>query len=295
MLKSTLSKTAFFCHFLWLASIFQTSNVSAQALLPNAQYVSYTHQQNIESIDSPNMALSMLDSASNRSSVTKELKAPKISLNRKASEFMDHYLKKNEEALTKIRQRSKPYFKIIESLLTKHDLPIQLKYLAVVESELRSNALSRVGARGPWQLMPATARCLGLKVTSKLDERTNYYKSTAAVCKYLRDLYKEYDDWLLVIAAYNSGPGTVNKAIKKAGSSNFWKLQYFLPAETRGHVKRYISTHYFFENEGGETTLTKAETVAFTKAMAIYKEKLAHLGENADSDLGQNEFAATRL
>ena len=107
--------------------------------------------------------------------------------------------------------------------------------------------------------MPATARVLGLKVTRKYDERTNYYKSTQAAAKYLRDLYKELGDWLLVIAAYNGGTANVYRAEHKSGSHDFWDLQYYLPAESRNHVKKFIGTHYIFEGQGGITTLTKEE------------------------------------
>ena len=108
--------------------------------------------------------------------------------------------------------------------------------------------------------MPVTARLLGLKVTRKRDERTNYIKSTNAAALYLTDLYDQFGDWLLVIAAYNCGPGNVLKAIARSGSRNFWDLQYFLPAESRNHVKKFIGTHYIFEGQGGLTTLTKKET-----------------------------------
>jgi membrane-bound lytic murein transglycosylase D len=107
--------------------------------------------------------------------------------------------------------------------------------------------------------MPETAKLLGLKVSTKYDERTNYRKSTKAAAIYLKDLHREFGDWLLVLAAYNCGPGPVHSAIKTSGSRNFWKLQNYLPAESRGHVKKFIATHYYFEGQGGVTTLTKAE------------------------------------
>ena len=124
-----------------------------------------------------------------------------------------------------------------------------------------------------WQLMPQTARELGLKCKGKVDERTHAYKSTVAAAKYLKALHNEFGDWLLVIAAYNSGPGYVLKAIKKSGSRNFWKLQRYLPAETRGHVKRYIGTHHYFQEEGSLTVLTKAETIEYQKAVEAYSMK----------------------
>jgi len=116
------------------------------------------------------------------------------------------------------------YFDMMDGILAKHGLPKELKYLAVIESQLKSHAISWAGAVGPWQLMPSTARKLGLKVGSKVDERRDIYKSTQAACRYLTNLYSIYGDWLLVIAAYNGGPGKVNAAIKRSGSTDFWTL-----------------------------------------------------------------------
>jgi len=198
---------------------------------------------------------------------------PKIRLNANAVKFVNDYPKRNTESLEKIRERGERYFPMMETIFNKYRLPVELKYLAAVESELQAKAVSRVGAVGPWQLMSYTARELSLKVKGKYDERTNYYKSTVAAAKYLRDLYTEFGDWLLVIAAYNSGPGKVQWAIRMSGSHNFWRLQRFLPAETRGHVKRYIATHYFFENYGGITTLTKAEVAAYKKEVTEFISK----------------------
>ena len=197
--------------------------------------------------------------------------APKIQLNKQATKYVKSFLNREDEALTKVQARSKAYFSIIDTVFTKYNLPLELKYLAIIESDLKTSAVSRVGAKGMWQFMPETARDLGLKVTKNYDERKHVYKSTVAAAKYLKDLYKEFGDWLLVLAAYNGGPGTVYKAIKKSGSRNFWALQSFLPEESRGHVKRYIGTHYFFEGEGGLTTLTKSETINYLKALEAFK------------------------
>jgi len=166
-----------------------------------------------------------------------------------------------------MKDRSPSYFKVINGVFEKYGIPREMCYLAIVESQLRTNAVSRVGARGMWQLMPVTARELGLKVNGRTDERTHLYKSTVAAAKYLRDLHREFGDWLLVLAAYNSGPGTVMKAMKKSGSKNFWALQRFLPEESRGHVKRFIGIHYFFEGDGSITTQTKAEALAYQKLL----------------------------
>lgn len=199
--------------------------------------------------------------------------APKIKLRKEAQKFADSYLAKNAQLLQRIKEKNPGYFRIMDTVFRKYDLPMELKHLAIVESELNPKARSRVGAVGPWQFMPATARILKLKVSGRTDERTNFYKSTVAAAKYLRDLHAIFGDWLLVIAAYNSGPGPVFKAIKKSGSRNFWKLQHFLPEETRGHVKKYISTHYFYEGKGGVTTLTKYEADMHRKTMLAFAEK----------------------
>jgi len=182
-----------------------------------------------------------------------------VKLNARAVSFVKDYMDAEGKNLEKMKTWGQPYFNTIDNILVKYNLPKELKYLAVIESELKSTATSWVGAVGPWQLMPETARLLGLKVNHKVDERQNYQKSTHAAAKHLKDLYNEFGDWLLVIAAYNGGAGKVYSAIRKSGSRNFWKLQYYLPAESRNHVKKFIATHYIFEGQGGLTTLTKQE------------------------------------
>ena len=181
-------------------------------------------------------------------------------LNPRAISFVQDYIEKNSKDLGEMRGWGKPYFNVMDAILLQHNLPKELKYLAVIESRLHTSAVSWAGAVGPWQLMPATARVLGLRVNRQVDERTNYIKSTHAAARYLNDLYDQFGDWLLVIAAYNGGAGNVLKAIRKSGSRNFWDLQYYLPAESRNHVKKFIGTHYIFEGQGGLCTLTKKET-----------------------------------
>jgi membrane-bound lytic murein transglycosylase D len=198
---------------------------------------------------------------------------PTIELNKNAEPFLTDYIARNSKMLEQIKGRSTSTFATMDAVFAKYNLPKELKYLAVIESHLKPRIVSHAGAVGTWQLMPVTARYFSLKVTAKYDERTNVYKSTVAAAKYLDYLHDMYGDWLLVIAAYNGGPGTVNKAIKKSGSRNFWKLQQFLPAETRGHVKKFIGTHYFFEGEGSVTTLTKAEAEAYSQKMIEFVAK----------------------
>lgn len=196
--------------------------------------------------------------------------APKVALNSKAASFVKKYLEENRETLEKVEGRSGAYFNTIATIFRQYGIPEELKYLAVIESKLKTSATSHAGAAGLWQLMPSTARSLGLKVSGKTDERRHFYKSTVAAAKYLKALYGEYGDWLLVLAAYNAGSGNVNKAIRKSGSRNFWTLQNFLPGETKAHVKRYIGAHYYFEDRGSKATLTKTEWQAHQEAMAAF-------------------------
>ncbi len=191
-------------------------------------------------------------------------------LNPRAVSFVQDYIDKNGKDLQNMKDWGRPYFNLIDNILTKYGLPRELKYLAVIESQLKPTALSWAGAVGPWQLMPSTARQLGLKVSRKNDERRNYYKSTQAAAKYLRDLYNELGDWLLVIAAYNGGTAHVYNAMHRSGSRDFWDLQYYLPAESRNHVKKFIGTHYIFEGQGGITTLTKDEATEQLSGSSMY-------------------------
>jgi membrane-bound lytic murein transglycosylase D len=188
--------------------------------------------------------------------------ATAFKLNPKAVSFVQDYMEEEGDRLNKMKDWAKPFFDRIDQIFSQRNLPVELKYLAVIESDLKSSATSRVGAAGPWQFMSQTARDLGLKISRKVDERRDFNKSTVAAAKYLKDLYNTYNDWLLVIAAYNCGNGPVNTAIRKSGSSNFWDLQYYLPTESRNHVKKFIATHYIMEGDGSFTTLTKKETDA---------------------------------
>ena len=175
-------------------------------------------------------------------------------VNPNAESYMQDYLNAHSKGLLQMKSWGQPYFNLIDNILSQYGLPKELKYLAVIESNLSTRATSWVGAGGPWQFMPYTARDFGLVVNNVLDERRDYYKSTHAAARYLLTLYSQMHDWLLVIAAYNGGPGRVYSAIKKSGSRNFWSLQYNLPTESRNHVKKFIATHYIMEGTGGATT-----------------------------------------
>lgn len=176
-------------------------------------------------------------------------------INPNAETYIQDYMRHHSKHLTGMKGWGQPYFSLIENILVQYGLPKELKYIAVIESNLNAAATSPVGAGGPWQFMPYTAREFGLRVTSFVDDRRDYHKSTHAAAKYLLTLYKEMHDWLLVMAAYNGGPGRVYSAMKKSGSKNFWNLQYYLPEESRTYVKRFIATHYVMEGGAGVTTV----------------------------------------
>ncbi|MBZ4190852.1 lytic transglycosylase domain-containing protein [Niabella beijingensis] len=188
-------------------------------------------------------------------------------LNPKAISFVKDYIDRNARELNELKTWARPYFDMMDDVLSQNGIPKELKYLAVIESHLRANLVSWAGAVGPWQFMPGTARGLGLNVSRGRDERTDYLKSTRAASKYLNYLFNIYNDWLLVVAAYNCGPGRVNSAINKAGSNDFWDLQYYLPAESRNHVKKFIATHYIMEGQGGVTTVSREQALAMMKTV----------------------------
>jgi len=214
------------------------------------------------SIDSAGLMKSLTDSSASLTSQNLI-----IDLRPEAEEFTINYLERNKELLEKMKQKSTSYFSTFDKVFEEYNIPVELKYLAVIESQLSTNAVSNVGAVGLWQFMPSTARLMGLKVSGKTDERKYKYKSTRAAARYLKDLYEIFNDWLLVIAAYNCGPARVQKAIKESGSNDFWKLQYHLPRQSRMHVKKFISTHFYFEGSGSMVTMTKAETEKYLKAL----------------------------
>jgi membrane-bound lytic murein transglycosylase D len=171
-------------------------------------------------------------------------------VNPNAEKYMQDYLRAHGKYLVSMKSWCMPHFNLIDNILTQYGIPKELKYLAVIESNLQTSATSWVGAGGPWQFMPYTARENGLIVNGMIDERRDYFKSTHAAARYLLQLYKMTHDWLLVIAAYNGGPGRVFSAINRSGTRNFWQLQYFLPEESRNHVKKFIATHYIMEAGG---------------------------------------------
>ncbi|SDZ84586.1 membrane-bound lytic murein transglycosylase D [Porphyromonadaceae bacterium KH3R12] len=168
-----------------------------------------------------------------------------LSFNSVVKNYIEMYAVRKRDQVSYMLALGDYYFPMFEQALDRHGLPLELKYLPVIESALNPVAVSRVGATGLWQFMLRTGKGYGLEVNSLVDERRDPYKSTDAAVRYLKDLYAIYGDWNLVIAAYNCGPGNVNKAIARSGGKrDYWEIYYRLPRETRGYVPAFIAANY---------------------------------------------------
>lgn len=169
-----------------------------------------------------------------------------MAYNEVVRKYIDTYVEgKMREKVSYMLGAANFYIPIFEEALEAYGLPLELKYLPIIESALNPSAVSRAGAAGLWQFMTSTAKIYGLTINSLVDERRDPIKSTWAAARYLKDLYDIYKDWNLVIAAYNCGPGNVNKAIKRTeGKADYWEIYYNLPKETRGYVPAFIAANY---------------------------------------------------
>jgi peptidoglycan lytic transglycosylase D len=228
----------------------------------------------LSTTDSTKLFTSLLASTYNNNSLN-------FSMNAEEKFFADDYIKKHTDYFNNMKVWGKPYFDLYDRILTSYGIPVQLKYLSVIESSLNCMAVSWAGAVGPWQIMSGAAREHGLRTNYYTDDRVDYIKSTNAACQILKELYANYGDWLLVIAAYNAGSGSVNRAIAKAHSKDFWNIQYYLPLETRNHVKKFIATHYFFEGDGGITTVTGNEAKNYTRTNSLKQDDYLQLAANS--------------
>ena len=165
--------------------------------------------------------------------------------NKAVKEYIDVYAVRKRKLTSRVLGIAKLYFPMFEEVLDMYKMPLELKYLAIVESALNPFAVSRVGATGLWQFMYKTGKMYDLEVTSYVDDRYDPYKETMAACEFMQDLYNVYGDWALVLAAYNSGPGNVNKAIRRSGGkTSFWEIKQYLPKETQGYVPAFIAVSY---------------------------------------------------
>ena len=160
--------------------------------------------------------------------------------------YINRYIDPRSGTISRILGMSQYYFPIIEEQLLREGLPVELRALPIIESALSPTAVSPMGAVGLWQFMPTTGKSYGLEINSLVDERRDPHRSTEAACRFLKDLYAIYNDWTLAIAAYNCGPGNVNKAIARSGGKTFWEIYDYLPRETRGYVPAFIGATYAY-------------------------------------------------
>ncbi len=195
--------------------------------------------------------------------------------------FIDRYTGRLRRSVSYMLGASNFYMPIFEDALMAYDVPLELKYLPVIESALNPKATSRVGAAGLWQFMPSTGKQYGLEINSLVDERRDPVKSSYAAARYLRDLYKIYGDWSLVIAAYNCGPENVRKAIQRSnGKADYWSIYPYLPRETKGYVPafiaaNYVMTYYCDHNICPMRTTLPAKTDTVTVTRDVHLKQIA--------------------
>ena len=197
-------------------------------------------------------------------------------------ETIINYLENRQATYLELYSKSDYFFPIFENALQKYNVPLELKYIPVIESALNPRAKSRVGATGLWQFMFNTAKDLDLKVNSYVDERMDPIKSSEAAAKYLSELYARFNDWNLAIAAYNYGPGNIRRAIKASGYSNFWNLRGYLPKETANYVPSFIATLYLFEFAHKHEIKMKSKQMKLVLTDSIPIKKMVSFSHIAD-------------
>lgn len=168
-----------------------------------------------------------------------------VTFNATVRNFIDYFSIRNRDYMRKMLKRKDAYFPMFEEALRRHNMPTDLKYLTIVESGINPKAKSHVGALGMWQFMPATGKSYSLNYDYYVDERMDPYKATEAACRFLKQLYKMFNDWEMALAAYNCGPGNVRRAIRKSGyKKTFWEVYRYLPRETRSYVPQFMAVSY---------------------------------------------------
>lgn len=214
-----------------------------------------------------------------------------LSFNHVVRSYIEMYSVRRREQVAYMLTLGDYYFPLFEEMLDRHGLPLELKYLPVIESALNPVAVSRMGATGLWQFMLKTGQGYGLEVNSLVDERRDPYKSTEAAVRYLKDLYSIYGDWNLVIAAYNCGPGNVNKAIARSGGKqDYWEIYYHLPRETRGYVPAFIAANYIM-NYYAEHNICPMKPNDFQALDTVHVNQEIHFGQIAEIlDIPVNEL-----
>lgn len=201
-----------------------------------------------------------------------------VEYNPSLESVIKQYLKNRRKTMGRLMALSDYYFPMFEEALDKHNLPLELKYLAIVESALNPRAKSRVGATGLWQFMFNTGKMYGLDVSSYVDERSDPILATEAACQYLKSLYSSLGDWDLALAAYNSGPGNVSKALRRSGGyTNYWNIRHHLPRETAGYLPAFLATMYIFEYAEEHGFVSNGTTIPYVATDTIRVKKMITL------------------
>lgn len=213
----------------------------------DSEHLMFTFQ-NLPEVDTTS-SLPLVDSVFEHYMAELDARTPfEMTYNPVVKRYLERYLKYGTARLSRMMAHGQYYFPMFEEHLDKYDMPLEIKYLAVVESALNPKARSYVGATGLWQFMYGTGKLYNLKVNSYVDDRNDPLKSTEAACQYMLKMYEVFEDWNLVLAAYNSGPGNVRKAIRRSGGkTSYWEIRPFLPRETSAYVPLFIAATYAME------------------------------------------------
>ncbi|MDO9261744.1 MAG: transglycosylase SLT domain-containing protein [Flavobacteriaceae bacterium] len=248
---------------LWLSELYKSS------LIDNSNYI-----VDIDSIEVYNDAELPTELLKQRLAHLNSKTPFKIDYSPELEKLIKFYLQKRRKNLANIIGRSQYYFPVFEEHLAKNNIPLELKYLAIIESALNPKAKSRVGATGLWQFMYQTGLQYGLKVSSYVDERSNPIKSSEAASKYLSTLYTIFGEWDLALAAYNYGSGNITKAIRRSGGkTNYWQLRPFLPKETANYVPAFYATLYLMEYAKEHNLPTNKVQANFFETDSIYVKR----------------------
>lgn len=217
-----------------------------------------------------------------------------ITYNPHLEQSIKYYLKNRKRSFERLIGMSEYYFPFFEEALAKYNLPLEIKYLAIVESALNPKAVSRVGATGLWQFMYGTAKQYKLEVNTYVDERSDLLKATDAACQYMSNMYQIFGDWDMVLASYNAGPGNVSKAIRRSGGKqNYWNIRPFLPKETQGYVPAFLATMYVYEfhKEHGFQPQEFAYKPILTDTILVKQNiTFKQLSDLLDMSLGELQF-----
>ena len=242
---------------------------------PNGNYDSIIEALEFESSDVPTYSDEVYCERLNQMN---EMSPFHLECNETTLKTIKFFVEKRRGFARVVLGRSKLYFDMFEEKLTKHGLPIELKYLSVIESGLRPQVKSRAGALGLWQFMYRTGRWMGLEENSYIDERMDPEKATEAACMYLKSLYGMYNDWNLALAAYNAGPGNVNKAIRRSGNKlTYWEVRPFLPRETQGYVPNFIAASYLLTHYAEHNIIPAEATVTYNELDTMCVKKGVHI------------------